>query len=42
MIAWLSGWAATLRIMIFERDTYRFLRNLEDFNPDDFEEVGAP
>ncbi len=22
---WLSGWAATLRIMIFERDTYRYL-----------------
>lgn len=34
-ISWLSGWAATLHIMIFERDLYRQLRepagNLEDF-----------
>jgi hypothetical protein len=25
LLVWLSGWATTLRIMIFERDTYRYL-----------------
>lgn len=37
---WLSGWATTLRIMVFERDTYRHLR--EPFDPDDYVEVGPP
>lgn len=38
---WLSSWATTLRIMVFERDTYRHLRE-EGFDPDDFTEVGPP
>ena len=41
MIAWLQGMAATLRIMLFERETYRILRE-KGFNPDDFVEVGEP
>ena len=41
MISWLSGWATTLRIMIFEREIYRFLRDYE-FDPDDFVEAARP
>jgi hypothetical protein len=37
---WLSAWATTLHIMIFERDTYRALTR--PFDPDDFTEVGPP
>lgn len=37
----IRSWAVTLRIMILERETYRFLRDLE-FNEDDFVEVGPP
>jgi hypothetical protein len=37
---WLSGWATTLHIMIFERETYRALK--EPFNPDDYVEVDRP
>jgi hypothetical protein len=40
LAAWLPGWATTLRIMVFERDTYRALR--EPFSPEDFTEVGPP
>ena len=30
VLAWLSSWGTTLRIMLFERETYRVLRQ-EDF-----------
>jgi len=31
-IAWVRGWATTLHIMFFERETYRYLRSeLEDY-----------
>lgn len=40
LMAWLSGWATTLHIMFFERDTYRQLR--EPFNPDEYTEVFRP
>jgi hypothetical protein len=36
----ITGWAATLRIMIFERDLYRHLREPMDMS--DFIEVGPP
>lgn len=42
---WLSGWAATLHIMIFNRDTYRMLRDWTDddvFDEDDFTEADRP
>lgn len=42
MIAWLQGWAATLHIWLYDRQTYRLLRDLGDFNPDDFVEAGRP
>ena len=38
--AWLSSWATTLHIMLFERETYRQLR--EPFDPGDFTEVPRP
>lgn len=41
-IDWLSTWATTLHIMIFERETYRFLRAYSEFNEDDFTEVNEP
>ncbi len=39
---WLNGWAATLRIMIFERETYKLLRSyeLEDNGPAEVPESG--
>ena len=42
VLDWLRGWAATLRIMLFERETYRFLRENREFNPDEFVEVSEP
>lgn len=44
MRAWFSGWATTLHIMIFERETYRFLRDLNrrGFTEVDFVEVERP
>lgn len=38
--AWLRGWASTLYIRLFDRDTYRALR--EPFNPEDFTEARRP
>lgn len=38
---WITGWVKTLRIMIFDRETYRFLRDHE-INPDDLVEVPRP
>ena len=38
VLAWLSSWGTTLRIMLFERETYRVLRQ-EGFRPEDFTEV---
>lgn len=38
---WLDGWVATLRIAIFNRPLYRFLRDYE-FKEEDFEEVHRP
>jgi hypothetical protein len=40
LAAWLSSWATTLRIMVFERDTYRALR--EPFDTDEYVEVFPP
>ena len=40
-VRWLWCWATTLRIMLFERETYRFLRDYE-FNEDDFEDAPRP
>lgn len=42
MIAWLRGWATTLHIMIFERETYRLLRDYSEFDEDDFVEAPRP
>lgn len=42
MIAWFRGWAETLRIMIFDRSTYRFLRACEGIEPGDFVEAPRP
>lgn len=41
MFSWISSWATTLRIMFFERDTYRFLRDSK-FREEDFIEVPRP
>ena len=41
VLAWLSSWGTTLRIMLFERETYRVLRQ-EGFRPEDFTEVSRP
>jgi hypothetical protein len=38
---WIRGWAVTLRIMIFDRETYRFLRDYS-FEDEDFTEVEPP
>ncbi len=41
--AWVSSWATTLRIMIFERDLYRQLTcPLNEDDWDDFGEVPRP
>lgn len=43
MTTWLRGWAVTLHIMIFERDTYRQLRDWRtDSLEDDFVDVPPP
>ena len=39
ILSWFSSWGTTLRIMIFERDLYRQLREPLD---DDFTEVSRP
>jgi hypothetical protein len=39
--SWLSSWATTLRIMIFERRTYHALREAIDAPPEDFTEVSG-
>lgn len=41
VISWLNGWAETLRIMIFDRETYRFLRDYQ-MEPGDFVEAPRP
>lgn len=42
-ISWLSSWATTLRIMVFERDTYLLLRDWTDEpGGDEFVEVFRP
>jgi hypothetical protein len=38
--SWLGSWATTLHIMIFERETFRRLR--EPLDPDDYVMVWAP
>ena len=40
LAAWLNSWATTLRIMVFEQNTYRVLR--EPFDPDEFTEAVRP
>ena len=40
LAAWLSSWATTLHIMIFERSTWKLLR--DDIDLDDFTEVFRP
>lgn len=42
MITWLRSWAATLHIMVFERDLYRQLRESIDAPMSDFIEVEPP
>jgi hypothetical protein len=42
MIRWLSSWATTLRIMLCERETYRYLIAAKEHDPGDFMEVGPP
>ena len=42
MINWLRGWATTLHIMVFERETYKLLRGYSEFAEGDFGEVGPP
>jgi len=42
LIRWFSSWATTLHIMLFERDTYRILRDKEEFGLDDFVEISSP
>lgn len=41
LAAWLSSLATTVRIMVFERETYRALRDPGEF-PDDYVEVFRP
>jgi hypothetical protein len=41
MREFITGWAATLRIMIFERELYRLLRDAR-FEEDDFTEAWLP
>lgn len=42
ILAWFYGWYATLRIMLFERETYGFLRSakIEDNGPVNVSESG--
>ena len=40
LTSWLDSWATTLRIMFFERETYRALT--EPFNPADYVEASRP
>ena len=44
LTAWLQGWATTLHIMVFERETYRLLRDYSDrgFIEGDFVEAPRP
>jgi len=41
-INWLSSWATTIHIMLFERETYRILRDWTDSDPYEFVEVERP
>jgi hypothetical protein len=41
LAAWLGSWATTLHIMVFERGTYRVLRDLA-LDPDEFTEAARP
>ena len=40
--AWLSSWATTLHIMVFERETYRDLLESIDAPIEDFTKVRRP
>lgn len=40
--SWLSSWATTLRIMVFERETYRVLREPGEPAGDEYVEVFRP
>ena len=42
MSDWLRGWYETLHIMVFDRDTYRHLRDISLSLDDDFIEVEEP
>ena len=41
LAAWLSSWATTLHMMVFERGTYRVLRDLA-LDPEEFTGVSPP
>lgn len=41
MTRWLRGWYETARMWLFDRDTYRFLRDYK-FDPDDFVDAPRP
>ena len=41
LAAWLSSWATTLHMMVFERGTYRVLRDLA-LDPGEFTEAVPP
>lgn len=41
LASWLSSWATTLHMMIFERSTYRVLKDLA-LDPDSFTDAPRP